>query len=180
MTKTRRRLMQQHAETVDGAQTAHEHVVEPRCGLAVLGELLDRFEQRRGPTQAGQVLTGATERLDGLGLGDDVDAVKTAFKVPLKPAAAPDLFSAICTKGMDTLIADATAANVAQRLPAWYRSSVNAPTFLLLPMAMKGKTFALIYADKGKPGGIEVDEKELSLLRTLRNQAVMAFRQLGS
>lgn len=122
-----------------------------------------------------------TETLTGrFGLGDDVDAVKTAFKVPLKPAAAPDLFSAICTKCMDTLIADATAANVAQRLPAWYRSSVNAPTFLMLPMAMKGKTFALIYADKGRPGGIEVDEKELSLLRTLRNQAVMAFRQLGS
>ncbi|WP_233259109.1 serine/threonine protein kinase [Rubrivivax albus] len=122
-----------------------------------------------------------TETLTGrFGLGDDVDAVKAAFKVPLKPAGAPDLFTAICTKGMDTLIADATAANVAQRLPAWYRSSVNAPTFLLLPMAMKGKTFALIYADKGRPGGIEVDEKELSLLRTLRNQAVMAFRQLGS
>ncbi|MCP5283826.1 MAG: HDOD domain-containing protein [Burkholderiaceae bacterium] len=122
-----------------------------------------------------------TETLTGrFGLGDDVDKVKAAFNVALKPATAPDLFSAICTKGMDTLIADATAANVAQRLPAWYRSSVNAPTFLMLPMAMKGKTFALIYADKGRPGGIEVDEKELSLLRTLRNQAVMAFRQLGS
>jgi len=35
--------------------------------------LLDRLEQRRGPTQAGQVLTGAAERLDGLGLGDDVE-----------------------------------------------------------------------------------------------------------
>ena len=122
-----------------------------------------------------------TETLTGrFGLGDDVDAVKAAFKVPLKPAGAPDLFTAICTKGMDTLIADATGGTVAQRLPGWYRDAINAPTFLLLPMAMKGKTFALIYADKGRPGGIEVDEKELSLLRTLRNQAVMAFRQLGS
>ena len=80
---------------------------------------------------------------------------------------------------MDTLIADATIGTTHQRLPAWYREHVNAPTFLLLPMALKGKTFALIYADKARPGGIEVDEKELSLLRTLRNQAVMAFRQLG-
>ena len=64
---------QRRVALVDGAQTAHEHVVEPRCGLAVLGELLDRLEQRRGPTQAGQVLTGAAERLDGLGLGDDVE-----------------------------------------------------------------------------------------------------------
>ena len=42
---------------------------------------------------------------------------------------------------------------------------------------MKGAPFALIYADKAQPGAIALDEKELSLLRTLRNQAVMAFRQ---
>ncbi len=121
-----------------------------------------------------------TETLTGrFGLGADIDAVKGVFRVPLKPSGVPDLFSAVCAKGMDTLIADATAANVASRLPAWHRDSVRAPTFLLLPMALKGSTFALIYADKARAGGIEVDEKELSLLRTLRNQAVMAFRQLG-
>jgi len=48
---------------------------------------------------------------------------------------------------------------------------------LLLPLLMKGAPFALIYADKAQPGGIELAERELSLLRTLRNQAVMAFRQ---
>jgi eukaryotic-like serine/threonine-protein kinase len=37
----------------------------------------------------------------------------------------------------------------------------------------------LIYADKTLPGAIELGEKELSMLRTLRNQAVMAFRQTG-
>ncbi len=121
-----------------------------------------------------------TETLTGrFGLGSDVDVMKGAFRVPLKPKGAPDLFSAICTKGMDTLIADASSGAVDQRLPAWYREKVNAPTFLLLPMALKGSTFALIYADKAMAGGIVLDEKELSLLRTLRNQAVMAFRQLG-
>ena len=78
------------------------------------------------------------------------------------------------------LIADATAANIAQRLPAWYRTQINAPAFLLLPLMMKNATFALIYADSSLPGGIVLDEKELSLLRTLRNQAVMAFRQASS
>lgn len=121
-----------------------------------------------------------TETLTGrFGLGSGIDEVKGKFRIPLKPKGTPDLFSAICTKGMDTLIADATTGPVSQRLPAWFREDVRAPTFLLLPMALKGTTFALIYADKGRPGGIEVAEKELSLLRTLRNQAVMAFRQLG-
>ena len=42
---------------------------------------------------------------------------------------------------------------------------------------LKGAPFALIYADKARPGGIELGAKVLSLLRTLRNQAAMAFRQ---
>ena len=111
------------------------------------------------------------------GLGDNAQAVAANFKVPLK--AGSDLFAAVCIKGADTLITDATVANIAARLPAWYRRSVDAPAFLLLPMQMKGATFALIYADKAEPGGIELGEKELSLLRTLRNQAVMAFKQVA-
>ncbi len=89
-----------------------------------------------------------------------------------------DLFAAVCRKGADTLITDAFAPQIAKRLPPWYLQHVNAPAFLLLPLAIKGAPFALIYADKAKPG-FELSEKELSLLRTLRNQAVMAFRQAG-
>lgn len=92
---------------------------------------------------------------------------------------AQDLLAAVCQKGVDTLIADATAANVASRLPAWLRRQPHVQTFLLLPMAMKGATFALIYADHAQAGSIAAGEKELSLLRTLRNQAVLAFRQAG-
>jgi hypothetical protein len=117
-----------------------------------------------------------TQTLTGrFGLGEDAERVAANFKVPL--TSATDLFTAVCVKGADTLIKDATVANIGARLPAWYREHVNAPAFLLLPMQLKGAPFALIYADKAQPGGIELGEKELSLLRTLRNQAVMAFKQ---
>jgi hypothetical protein len=56
---------------------------------------------------------------------------------------------------------------------------VKAPSFLLLPLLLKGAPFALIYADQAQAGGIQLDEKALALLRTLRNQGVMAFRQVG-
>jgi serine/threonine protein kinase len=119
-----------------------------------------------------------TQMLSGrFGLGEDAERVAANFKVPL--ASATDLFTAVCAKGADTLIKDATMANIHARLPAWYRQHVNAPAFLLLPMQMKGAPFALIYADKAVPGGIELGDKELSLLRTLRNQAVMAFKTAG-
>jgi serine/threonine protein kinase len=117
-----------------------------------------------------------TETLTGrFGLGDDAAKVALAFKVPLKGQS--DLFTAICLKGADTLIRDATVDSVSKRLPLWYRQSINAPSFLMLPMVLKGAPFAFIYADQATAGAIELDEKELSLLRTLRNQAVMAFKQ---
>jgi serine/threonine protein kinase len=113
------------------------------------------------------------------GLGDGVESVVKKFKVPLKmpPGAPVDLFGAVCLKGADTLIADATLPQITGRLPGWYTQGVNAPAFVLLPLLMKGAPFGLIYADKARPGAIELGEKELSLLRTLRNQAVMAFKQ---
>jgi serine/threonine protein kinase len=110
------------------------------------------------------------------GLGAGVESMVKSFHVVLK-AATPDLFTAVCVKGADTMIGDATEARIIERLPAWYRKTVNAPTFLLLPLMIKGKPFGLIYADKGEKGDLALNEKELALLRTLRNQAVMAFKQ---
>jgi HD-like signal output (HDOD) protein len=110
------------------------------------------------------------------GLGDGVNHIVKSFQIGLK-SPNPDLFTAVCSKGADTMIDDATEPRIAGRLPAWYAKSVNAPTFLLLPLQIKGAPFGLIYADKGEPGGLQLGEKELALLRTLRNQAVMAFRQ---
>ena len=118
-----------------------------------------------------------TETMSGrFGLGNGVEPLVKTFKVPLK-AAVPDLFAVVCNKGTDTMISDATEARITQRLPEWYRKGLSAPTFLLLPLMIKGAPFGLIYADKKTRGALELDDKELALLRTLRNQAVMAFKQ---
>jgi serine/threonine protein kinase len=112
-------------------------------------------------------------------LGEGGDALRDAFRVATRvvPGQGPDLFTAVCLKGADTLIADASAAAMRARLPGWFLQAVDAPAFLLLPLMVKNAPVGLIYADKAEPGAIALSEKELSLLRTLRNQAVMAFRQ---
>lgn len=118
-----------------------------------------------------------TETVTGrFGLGEGVESFVKGFKVPLK-AATPDLFGVVCLKGVDSMISDASESRILARLPDWYLKSLNAPAFLLLPLQIKGAPFGLIYADKTKKGTLELDEKELALLRTLRNQAVMAFKQ---
>ncbi len=118
-----------------------------------------------------------TEVMSGrFGLGQGVEAHAKMFKTELK-AATPDLFGIVCIKGADTMISDSSEKRIQQRLPPWYLKSLNAPAFLLLPLQIKGAPFGLIYADKISKGALELDEKELALLRTLRNQAVMAFKQ---
>jgi serine/threonine protein kinase len=118
----------------------------------------------------GQTLTGR------LGVGDDIERLAPLLRVDLT-GQPPDLLAAVCLKGADTLIQDARAANIAARLPVWFKGDLQARSFLLLPLMLKGAPLGLIYADHAEAGAVQLDDKQLSLLRTLRNQAVMAFRQ---
>jgi eukaryotic-like serine/threonine-protein kinase len=114
-----------------------------------------------------------------LGLGAPASALSAQFRVDVNPNAPVDLLSMACKKAADTLISDASAANVRSRLPTWLQREADARSFVLLPMTMKSAPFALIYADSATAGGIVLGDRELSLLRTLRNQAVMAFKTAG-
>ncbi len=115
------------------------------------------------------------------GLGDDAMALAQHFHVPLRPARErpADLFSNVCLKGIDTLIADARAPAIAARLPDWYQARIGASAFLLLPLLRKGSPFALIYADMDGEAALDLGEEDFALVRTLRNQAVIAFRTNG-
>jgi serine/threonine protein kinase len=124
-----------------------------------------------------------TDTLTGrLALGAGGMAACKPFVIPLrdKPGAPVDLFAAVCRKGADTVISDTSRGGMVARLPAWYTASVNAPSFLLLPLTVRQAPFGLIYADAAVAGALAPQEKELALLRALRNQVVMAFRQAGS
>jgi hypothetical protein len=121
-----------------------------------------------------------------MGLGQGGDAIKGFFQIPTRAQAGVpvDLFTGVGLKGVDTLIADASTAAVAGSLPGWFVQRVQAPTFLLLPIVMKRQgqevLMGMIYADRDTPDSLSVSVKDLSLLRTLRAQTVMAFRQCGS
>jgi hypothetical protein len=119
-----------------------------------------------------------------MGIGEGVEPARAIFQVPMqpRPGVTPDLFTLVCLKNADMLIADAAAPNIAPRLPAWFKGAVAAQTFLLLPLTLKRKgqadmVLGLIYADRAEANSMAVGERELSLLRTLRNQAIMAFKQ---
>ena len=109
------------------------------------------------------------------GFGPDADEVARSFRFPL--AFSPDFFHAATAKGLDMLVSDINDPKTAERIPDWYRKVVPARSFVLFPLNLKGNPVALIYADRDEAGSIVIPEKELSLLRTLRNQAVLAIKQ---
>jgi HD-like signal output (HDOD) protein len=109
------------------------------------------------------------------GFGDQAQALVKAFDFSL--AAQPDVFLVALQNNADILISDIDDPKIATRIPAWYRENVPARTFVLFPIVVKGKPIGLIYADRPGPGDITIPEKELSLLKSLRNQAVLAIRQ---
>ncbi len=109
------------------------------------------------------------------GLGEKAAESAKVFRVVL--SEPNNLFAAVCNKGVDTLIHDASADKVARALPGWYHQHIHAQAFMLLPLTLRGQPLGLIYADRLQADGIVLDDKGLSLLKTLRNQAVMAFKQ---
>ncbi len=111
--------------------------------------------------------------LGRVALGEGSSDIGGAFRIAPDANAGHDLFAAISAKGADLLIAD--TRSVAKRLPDWYRQRVNAGTFVLLPMVVKGRPIGLIYGDKAEATTLSIDEAELRLMRHLRDQAVEAF-----
>ena len=109
------------------------------------------------------------------GFGTEIEALIPRFRFPLPFVA--DVFHLSLEKGLDIAIENIDAPNIADKIPAWYRSNINAPCFILLPIMLKDKAVGMFYADMQVANSLNVSQQQLSLLRTLRNQAVLAIKQ---
>lgn len=108
------------------------------------------------------------------GFGAGVEALIPLFRFPLPFVA--DVFHLSLEKGLDVAIENINAPNIADKIPAWYRAAINAPCFILLPVMYKDKAIVMFYADMLEANSLKVSQHQLSLLRTLRNQAVLAIK----
>jgi eukaryotic-like serine/threonine-protein kinase len=110
-----------------------------------------------------------------MGLGEGVEAAIPRFRFNI--AFTPDVFHLAIEKGVDIVIENIDAESIANKIPAWYRKLVDAQSFILLPIVINKKTLGLFYADMKNAESLKLSERQLSLLRTLRNQAVLAIKQ---
>lgn len=109
------------------------------------------------------------------GLGPEVDERVKRLHFPVPYSA--DVFHVAMEKNLDIIITDTADPKIVDKLPDWYRAGIAAPTFMLLPLIVKNSKFGLIYADQAAANAIRIGEAELKLLRTLRNQVLIAIRQ---
>lgn len=121
---------------------------------------------------------GSNSMIGRFGFGTDANEVAKSFNFPL--AFSPDIFHVALSKGVDILIADTNDEKIAARIPDWYRQGAAGGTFVIFPLCIKGNPVAMIYADREKAGQIVIPENELSMLRTLRNQALLAIKQFAA
>jgi len=108
------------------------------------------------------------------GFGEDAATVAKRLTFPMQ--FKPDVFFAALTRNTDILITDIDDPKIASRVPAWFRSAIGARTFIVFPLVVNGTPFGMIYADAELPGQIDIAPQTLALLRTLRNQAVLAIK----
>jgi hypothetical protein len=109
------------------------------------------------------------------GFGQNVSDLLPRFRFPL--AFEADVFHLALEKGLDVVIEDVGATNIANKIPAWYIKAIDSRYFLLLPIVVNKIAIGLIYADMREAKKLEITPKQLALLRTLRNQAVLALKQ---
>jgi HD-like signal output (HDOD) protein len=115
------------------------------------------------------------QMLARFGFGEHVDGILPNLKFSL--TFVPDVFHLAVDKGLDIVIEDVHAGKIADKIPKWYSEAIEAECFLLLPIMVNKKAVGLIYADMQVANSLQVTERQLSLLRTLRNQAVLAIKQ---
>jgi hypothetical protein len=109
------------------------------------------------------------------GFGQDIEKLLPKFHFPLKPS--PDVFHLAIEKGVDIVIEDVTDKSISSKIPAWYNKLSDAQSFLLLPVMINQKAIGCFYGDMLTTNGLDTTSKSLDLLRTLRNQVILAIKQ---
>jgi hypothetical protein len=110
----------------------------------------------------------------GLGPGTE-ELIRAGFSVPLSQGR--DIFYAALGKGADVCVEDIDAPKIRDYVPAWYRGAITTRGLVLFPVRVSDRAIALIYCDAHEPATLQFSSDELNLLKTLRNQAVLAVKQ---
>ncbi|KPF67183.1 hypothetical protein IP84_13600 [beta proteobacterium AAP99] len=175
----------------------------PEPAAAIEAALQDALARVRGATAAGSVserlarILGAMHQAMGFGLtvlalkdvrsqqvrpivleADDASAaadLKPLFEVDLD--SKDELFALLAQRKTDVFIADAQADSVRSRLPRGLAEGRAVRSLLFMSLTLDGRTLGFIYADYGSRTAPNLPAAQLALLKSMRDEAVGAFRK---
>jgi len=110
----------------------------------------------------------------GLGI---TDQFLHEFSFSLKPPIKT-LFQVSCVKGVDVYINNTVDFEKKTILPAWFRQIIDAETFMLFPVMLNQKPFALFYLDKNKRNELNIEQQELLKVMKLRALCLQSIETL--
>ena len=89
-----------------------------------------------------------------------------------------DVFHIAFTKNVDIRIENTQDEKIRSKIPDWYHQNIGARSFTIFPIIIKEAPIALIYIDTADNQPIEITDSQLGLLKTLRNQAILAIKTI--
>ena len=111
------------------------------------------------------------------GYGEDIESLIQNFSIPLVYQA--DVFHIAFKNNVDIKIDDSQDPKIKDKIPAWFHRKIGSKSFILFPIVIKHSPVAVIYIDTVKSSSISISDHQLSLLKTLRNQAILAIKNLN-
>ncbi len=109
------------------------------------------------------------------GFGNDLNSFRKDFRFPL--AWNSDVFHAALRKNVDVYISDTSDPRIRKDLPEWFKKVSNAGSFLVFPLVVNTRPLGLIYGDHPSADGLQMTGNTLNLLKSLRNQIILGFRE---
>ena len=111
------------------------------------------------------------------GYGEDIENFISHFSLPLHNQS--DVFHVAFKNNVDIRIENTGDVKIRDRIPAWFHKNIAARSFSIFPVVIKGTPIALIYIDQLKSEPTRITDAQLGLLKTLRNQAILALKGQG-
>ncbi len=111
------------------------------------------------------------------GYGDQVDSLIEHFRIPL--AYKADVFHIAFKNNVDIKIDNTQDEKIRDKIPDWYHRKIGSGFFILFPIVIKHSPIAVLYIDSTQKQDINISDEQLSLLKTLRNQAILAIKNLN-
>ena len=110
-----------------------------------------------------------------LGFGEQIKEMLSSFKVTL--GSERNIFSVSLKKGVDIYIADVNLEKIRKDMPKWYYDKTDAGSFVLFPLILKDRPVGFIYGEFAGPNQLKLENKVFNLIKSLRNQMILALRQ---